>query len=132
MADDIVERLRDTAYEVDLCWEASAEIERLRAELDDAQREAAMQQAEVVRLRIELAAANADAERLAWTGRQLPLDDGSLRTWDRHMALGDCIANCPCCAIERWKAALAAHRARISRREEESHAPTAAPASPDE
>ena len=28
--DDIVDRLRDTAYESDLCWEAAAEIERLR------------------------------------------------------------------------------------------------------
>lgn len=30
MANDIVERLRDTAYETDVCWEAAAEIERLR------------------------------------------------------------------------------------------------------
>lgn len=30
MADDIVNQLRDTAYEVDLCWDAAAEIERLR------------------------------------------------------------------------------------------------------
>jgi hypothetical protein len=28
--DDIVTRLRDTAYEVDVCWEAAEEIERLR------------------------------------------------------------------------------------------------------
>jgi hypothetical protein len=32
--DDIVERLRDTAYETDVCWEAAAEIERLRKEVD--------------------------------------------------------------------------------------------------
>ena len=31
MADNVVERLRDTAYETDVCWEAAAEIERLRA-----------------------------------------------------------------------------------------------------
>ena len=31
MADDIVDRLQDTAYEIDVCWEAAAEIERLRA-----------------------------------------------------------------------------------------------------
>ena len=31
MADDIVTRLQDTAYKTDLCWEAAAEIERLRA-----------------------------------------------------------------------------------------------------
>jgi hypothetical protein len=31
MPDDIVTRLQDTAYETDLCWEAAAEIERLRA-----------------------------------------------------------------------------------------------------
>ena len=35
MTDDIVTRLRDTAYETDVCWEAAAEIERLRAELRD-------------------------------------------------------------------------------------------------
>lgn len=33
MTDDIVTRLRDTAYETDVCWEAAAEIERLRAEV---------------------------------------------------------------------------------------------------
>lgn len=33
MTDDIVTRLQDTAYEVDLCWEAAAEIERLRRAL---------------------------------------------------------------------------------------------------
>ena len=34
MTDDIVTRLRDTAYETDVCWEAAAEIERLRKELE--------------------------------------------------------------------------------------------------
>jgi hypothetical protein len=33
VADDIVTRLQDTAYETDLCWEAADEIERLRAAL---------------------------------------------------------------------------------------------------
>jgi hypothetical protein len=33
MTDDIVTRLQDTACETDLCWEAVAEIERLRAAL---------------------------------------------------------------------------------------------------
>ena len=33
MTDDIVTRLRDTAYETDVCWEAAKEIERLRAAL---------------------------------------------------------------------------------------------------
>lgn len=36
MADDIVTRLRDTAYETDVCWEAATEIERLRTGLQDA------------------------------------------------------------------------------------------------
>ncbi len=35
MTDDIVTRLRDTAYETDVCWEAAAEIERLRADLEN-------------------------------------------------------------------------------------------------
>ena len=35
MTDDIVTRLRDTAYETDVCWEAAAEIERLRRLADD-------------------------------------------------------------------------------------------------
>lgn len=30
MSDDIVTRLRDTAYKTDVCLEAAAEIERLR------------------------------------------------------------------------------------------------------
>ena len=30
---DIVKRLRDTEYEMDVCWEAATEIERLRREL---------------------------------------------------------------------------------------------------
>ena len=30
MADDIVTRLRDTAYETDVCWEAAAVIEQLQ------------------------------------------------------------------------------------------------------
>jgi len=34
MDDDIVNRLRDTAHETDLCWEAAGEIERLRAEVE--------------------------------------------------------------------------------------------------
>jgi hypothetical protein len=33
MGDDLVDRLRDTAYEVDVCWEAATEIEQLRAAL---------------------------------------------------------------------------------------------------
>lgn len=38
MSDDIVTRLRDTAYEVDLCWQAAAEIERLRKLVDEWER----------------------------------------------------------------------------------------------
>lgn len=34
MADDIVTRLRDTACETDVCWEAADEIEQLRALAD--------------------------------------------------------------------------------------------------
>jgi hypothetical protein len=34
VTDDIVTRLRDTAYETDVCWEAANEIERLRADHD--------------------------------------------------------------------------------------------------
>jgi hypothetical protein len=33
VADDIVDRLQDTAYEVDVCWEAATEIEQLRSAL---------------------------------------------------------------------------------------------------
>jgi len=33
VADDIVDRLEDTAYEIDLCWEAAAEIRSLRRAL---------------------------------------------------------------------------------------------------
>lgn len=33
MADDIVTRLQDTAYETDLCWEAADEIEVLQTAL---------------------------------------------------------------------------------------------------
>lgn len=32
---DIVDRLRDTAYETEVCWEAADEIERLRALCSD-------------------------------------------------------------------------------------------------
>ena len=38
MADDIITRLQNTAYESHLCCEAAAEIERLRAEVRDMDR----------------------------------------------------------------------------------------------